>query len=199
MARPKIHDEKLRVHLLHRAGEIVSADGLTGLSLRALARDCATSTTAVYALFGGKDGLLTALFDEASERLGRHLAAVGPGDDPLDHVVRTGLAYRESALADPHLFTLMFGEPTLLSATARARTVAGTALGPLREAVDRAVDEKALRPDTDSATASVTLWTTVHGWATLQLRGLLPPGAADRLESALRAVLEGWRPEPLES
>jgi hypothetical protein len=60
-------------------------------------------------------------------------------------------------------------------------------------AVQRAVDERLLRPDTDPATASITLWTTVHGWATLQLRGFLPPGADGRLESALRAVLDGWR------
>lgn len=199
MARPKIHDEKLRVRLLRRAGEIVSSDGLDGLSLRALARDCGTSTTAVYALFGGRDGLLTALFDEAFERLRRRLAAVLPGNDALDDVVRTGLAYREIALQDPHLFALMFDSPTLLSASAAARTVAGTALGPLREAVDRAVEEKALRSDTDAATASVTLWTTVHGWATLQLRGFLPPGAADRLEPALYSIMDGWRVEPTQT
>ncbi len=193
MARPKIHDERLRVRLLRRAGEIVQESGLGGLSLRTLASDCATSTTAVYALFGGKDGLLTALFDEAFERLRRQLAAVRRGEDAVEDLVRTGLAYRESAMSDPHLFSLMFGGPTVLSPTAQARTVAGTALGPLREAVDRAVDEHALRADTDPATASVTVWTTVHGWAMLQLRGFLPPGAADRLESALRSVVDGWR------
>lgn len=196
MARPKIHDEKLRGRLLLRAGEIVSADGLDGLSLRTLARDCATSTTAVYALFGGKKGLLTALFDEAFARLGRILSAVAPADDALEQVVATGLAYRDSAMADPHLFALMFAGPTLLPAAARARTVAGTALGPLREAVDRAVDAQVLRPDTDPVTASLTLWSTVHGWAVLQLRGVLPPGAADRLDAALRAVLNGWRTDP---
>jgi AcrR family transcriptional regulator len=196
MARPKIHDEKLRVRLLRRAGEIVSTAGLDALSLRALARDCATSTTAVYALFGGKDGLVTALFDEAFERLRGRLAAIRPGADALDDLVRTGVAYRDSALADPHLFALMFGGSTVLSAAAQARTVAGTALGPLREAVDRAVEQKVLRADTDPATASVTLWTTVHGWAVLQLRGVLPPGTADRFESALRSVLDGWRAAP---
>ena len=28
------------------------------------------------------------------------------------------------------------------------------------------------------ATASLALWTTVHGWVSLQLRGFLPPGSA---------------------
>jgi AcrR family transcriptional regulator len=193
MARPKIHDEKLRTRLLERAGEIVSADGLDKLSLRTLAKDCETSTTAVYSLFGGKSGLLTALFDESFRRFGDHLALVGATADALDDLVRLGLAYRAGALTDPHLFALMFNGRTRLTAEAEARTVAGTALGPLREAVERAVDEKALRADLDPTVASLALWTTVHGWTSLQVRGLLPPGADALLADALRAVLDGWR------
>ena len=193
MARPKVHDEKLRARLLERAGALVSDGGPEALSLRTLARDCETSTTAVYALFGGKNGLLTALFDEAFEQLGRRIGTLPPGTDALDDLVRTALAYRDSALDDPHLFDLMFAGPTLLSAEAARRTVVGTALGPLRAAVERAVEEKALRPDTDTALVSLTLWTTVHGWAALQLRGFLPPGADDRCEDAVRALLGAWR------
>jgi AcrR family transcriptional regulator len=194
MARPKVHDEKLRARLLERAGSLVSEGGPEALSLRTLAHDCETSTTAVYALFGGKNGLVTALFDEAFQHLGHRLSNLPPGGDALDDVVRTGVAYRDSALDDPHLFALMFAGPTMLSAEAVSRTVAGSALGPLRAAVDRAVDERALRPDTDRATVSLTLWTTVHGWVSLQLRGFLPPGVEGRFEAAVRGVLEGWRP-----
>jgi AcrR family transcriptional regulator len=194
MARPKVHDEKLRARLLERAGSLVSEGGSEALSLRTLARDCETSTTAVYALFGGKNGLVTALFDEAFRQLGRRMSNLPPGGDALDDIVRTSVAYRDSALDDPHLFGLMFAGPTLLSAEAVSRTVAGTALGPLRAAVDRAVEEKALRPDTDRATVSLALWSTAHGWVSLQLRGFLPPGAAPRFEAAVRTVLEGWRP-----
>ncbi len=195
MARPKVHDEALRGRLLCRAVAILSSSGVSGLSLRSLARDCGTSTTAVYSLFGGKPGLLTALFDEAFHRLGRHLAAVTAGEDTLDDLVRLGLAYRRCALTEPHLFAMMFDSETLLPAAAQARTVAGTALGPLREFVQRAIEDKALRPDTDPATASLTLWATVHGWVSLQVRGHLPPGTDGQFENALRTVLDGWRPE----
>jgi AcrR family transcriptional regulator len=193
MARPKVHDEKLRARLLERAGALVSEGGAEALSLRTLARECETSTTAVYALFGGKSGLVTALFDEAFRQLGLRMGSVPADGDAFEDLVRTGVAYRDSALDDPHLFALMFSGPTLLSAEAVGRTVAGTALGPLRAAVDRAVEEKALRPDTDRATVSLTLWSTVHGWVTLQLRGFLPQSAEGRFEAAVRAVLEGWR------
>jgi AcrR family transcriptional regulator len=193
MARAKVHDEVLRGRLLERARTLLSADGPAGLSLRTLARDCNTSTTAVYSLFGGKAGLLTALFDDAFRTLGRQLSAVQPGEDSVEDIVRLGLAYRRSALSDPHLFGMMFAGETSLPAAAEARTAAGTALGPLREFVERAVQDKALRPDTDPAAASLTLWAAVHGWVSLQVRGFLPPGTERSFENALRAVLDGWR------
>lgn len=196
MARPKIHDEALRRRLLEQARATLSDGGLAALSLRTLARDCDTSTTAVYSLFGGKHGLLTNLFDDAFNRLAQQLAAVTPGGDAVDDLVRLGLAYRRSALTEPHLFAMMFYGDTLLPAAAEARTVAGTALGPLRAFVERAVEDRSLRADTDPATASLTLWTTVHGWVSLQLRGFLPPGEDGMFESALRSVLDGWRAAP---
>lgn len=196
MPRPRVHDQALRTKLLTQARATLSTHGAGALSLRTLARECGTSTTAVYSLFGGKRGLLTALFDDAFGRLGRHLAAVRPGADSVDDLVRLAAAYREGALADPHLFAVMFEGATLLPAAAEARTATGTALGPLREFVGRAVEERALRPDTDPIAASVTLWATVHGWVTLQLRGFLPPGADALFEKALRAVVDGWRASP---
>jgi AcrR family transcriptional regulator len=187
----------LRQRLLQRARAVLSDGGLAALSLRVLARDCDTSTTAVYSLFGGKSGLLTALFDDAFRALGRQLSAVQPGEDRLDDIVRLGQAYRRSALSDPHVFGMMFAGETLLPAAAEARTAAGTALGPLREFVERAVADNALRADTDPAAASLTLWAAVHGWVSLQVRGFLPPGAERSFEKALRAVLDGWRPVSL--
>jgi AcrR family transcriptional regulator len=193
MPRPRTHDEALRAKLLSQAQVTLSTSGPSGLSLRTLANDCGTSTTAVYSLFGGKRGLLTALFDDAFGRLGHQLAEVHPGPDPVDDLVRLSVAYRRGALAEPHLFAVMFDGETVLPAAAEARTAAGTALGPLREFVSRAVDQGVLRADTDPVAASVTLWATVHGWATLQLRGFLPPGAETLFENAVRAVLDGWR------
>jgi len=40
--------------------------------------------------------------------------------------------------------------------------------------------------------AARTLWATVHGWVSLQRRGLLPADP-DRFDDALLAVLDGWR------
>jgi AcrR family transcriptional regulator len=196
MPRARAHDRALRAKLLATAQETLSTRGAAALSLRTLARECGTSTTAVYSLFGGKRGLLTAVFDDAFARLGRRLAGVAPGSDAVEDLVRLAEAYRCGALAEPHLFAVMFAGETVLPQAAEARTAAGTALAPLREFVARAVEQRALRPDTDPEAASVTLWATVHGWVSLQLRGFLPPGTETHFENALRAVLDGWRAAP---
>ena len=192
MARPKVHDEKLRARLLERAGKLVSDGGADALSLRILARDCETSTTAVYALFGGKNGLLTALFDEAFEHLGRRIGALTPSADPLEDLVRTAWPTARARSPTRTCSRSCSPVPRCCPPRRRAATVAGTALGPLRAAALRAVEEKALRADADTALVSLTLWTTVHGWVALQLRGYLPPNADDRCADAVRAVLAGW-------
>src|SRR5215204_5330597 len=108
MPRPKLHDEALRTRLLDRAAELLSSEGPQALSLRRLAADAGTSTTAVYSLFGGKPALLAAVYDEAVRRFGEHMAAVRPTEDPMADLRRLGEAYRRSALADPHLYEVMF-------------------------------------------------------------------------------------------
>src|SRR6187399_2948598 len=108
MARPRTHDEGLRLRLLDRAGELLSTEGPKALSLRKLAGDAKTSTSAVYSLFGGKPDLVNALYTEALERFATRLKAIERGGDPVEDFIRLGLAYRESALAEPHLYSIMF-------------------------------------------------------------------------------------------
>ena len=194
MARPKVHDEVLRGRLLERARTLLSTAGPAGLSLRTLARDCDTSTTAVYSLFGGKAGLLTALFDEAFRSLGRQLSAVQPGEDSLDDIVRLGLAYRRSALDDPHVFGMMFAGDTVLPAAAEARTAAGTALGPLREFVERAVQSKALRPDTDPAAARSRCGPPCTAGCRCSCGASCRPAPSAASRRRCARVLDGWRP-----
>ncbi|WP_214367505.1 TetR/AcrR family transcriptional regulator [Pseudonocardia sp. H11422] len=197
MPRPKVHDESLRIRLLEAAGQTLSTQGLAALSLRRLAADVGTSTTAVYSLFGGKPGLLKALFDEAFRRLGMHLATVSPSDDPIEDLVALGLAYRDSALADPHFYDVMFtGSKADLPLDEQSMAAAAETFQPLVRLVERAIAAQALRPDADPAAVSMSLWAMVHGLVSLQLRNFLPPGAGDPkvvFEAAVRANVDGWR------
>ena len=198
MPRPKTHDNALRRRLLERAGELLSTDGPDAVSLRKIATDVNTSTTAVYSLFGGKPALLEALYDEAFLRFGAHLTAVPVTEDPAEDLVQIGLAYRRSALADPQFYSVLYSkvvEPTKAMSRAAGRTFA-----PVIDTVRRAIARKVFVNE-DPEQIAMSMWGIAHGLVSLELGGNLPPGidAAATYELALRAHGRGWlsheRPE----
>lgn len=194
MARPKVHDEALRVRLLDEAGRLLSAEGPAALSLRRLATDVGTSTTAVYSLFGGKSALVRAVFLEAFRRFGARLDAVPLADNPLEHLLNLGIAYRDSALADPHLYAIMFG-PVIpeFEPEPEDKAVALATMNPLIAAV-RAVASAGLLVDAAPETVAIALWAHAHGMVSLELGGSMPDGfdPAEHYVTMLGAGLRGW-------
>ncbi|MGM1060340.1 TetR/AcrR family transcriptional regulator [Saccharothrix sp. Mg75] len=195
MPRPKTHDDALRARLLVRAGELLSAEGPGALSLRRLAADVNTSTTAVYSLFGGKPALLNALYEEAFRRFGERLAEVPRTDDPVEDLVQLGLAYRRSALADPQFYLVMYAKVVPgFEPSAEVFEASCAAFEPLLAHVTRALEAGLFAPN-PSARLAVGVWGTVHGLLTLELNGNVPPelGLDAIYEGALRALTDGWR------
>jgi AcrR family transcriptional regulator len=199
VARPKLHNDALRIRLLDTAGSLLTSEGLDALSLRRLAAAAGTSTSAVYALFGGKPGILRALFVEAFTRFGAHMDAVTPSDDPLADILALGRAYRASATADPHLYTVMFGSPVPgFEPAPQDWAQAEATFTPLLDAVRRAVTA-GLLIDADPGLIATALWANVHGLVSLELGAAIPPQAgapAEVFEAAIRATLDGWRVRP---
>ncbi|MDT8909561.1 TetR/AcrR family transcriptional regulator [Amycolatopsis sp. PS_44_ISF1] len=194
MPRPRTHDAALRLKLLDRAGELISADGPRALSLRKLAAGAGTSTTAVYSLFGSKPDLVNALFVEGFRRFGERLAAVERSGDAVEDLVRLGVGHRAGAQADPHLYAIMF-----------TRSVPGFEPGPEADEFARA----ARRPLAEVAAGGVAsgqfaavapevitvgAWGLAHGLVSLELAGNLPEEftAGGAYEQVLRAAASGW-------
>ncbi|WP_053718934.1 TetR/AcrR family transcriptional regulator [Saccharothrix sp. NRRL B-16348] len=195
MPRPKTHDDALRGRLLERAGELLSTEGPGALSLRRLAADVNTSTTAVYSLFGGKPALLNAVYEEAFRRFGERIASVPQTDDPVEDLVQIGLAYRASALADPQFYLVMFSKvvPNFEPSDETKEAAVQTFLPVVRD-VGRAVESGAFTQEPPERIA-LAMWGMVHGLVSLELNGNLPPGVeiAPVYERALRAHADGWR------
>jgi hypothetical protein len=79
-----------------------------------------------------------------------------------------------------------------------SRTQAESTFEPLVEAVRRAIEVGQLR-DADPTVVATTMWATLHGLVSLELRGLLPPAAGDASElyrQTMRAMGEGWAARP---
>lgn len=161
------------------------------MHLRALAADADTSTTAVYSFFGGKTGLLASLYREAIRRFAARLAEVGRTDDPLRDIVRLGVAYRDYAVREPHLYSIMFGHRE--QQDERAREEAAGTIGPLVAAIRRG-QALGLLQDVPAERIALACWAVAHGLVSLELAGTVPPSLAVRrdYESALRAMVKGW-------
>jgi AcrR family transcriptional regulator len=190
-----VHDDALRTRLLEAASRVVADAGPTALTVRDVAARAGTSASAVYALFGGREELVRAVGEEAVRRFGAHLAAAPRTPDPDADLLDLGLAYRSSALDDPHFYRVMFDTA---GAGARATSAASTTAQPtfrvLVDAVARVLRAHGAPPavaDRAAVPAALTLWGLVHGLVGLELSGLLPGDEHERAErfgAALRAA-----------
>lgn len=191
MGRPKVHDDALRARLLDAAAVLVFDGGVDALNLRRLAAGAGTSTTAVYSLFGNKAGLLESLYREAARRFGDRLARVEDSDDPVRDIVRLGLAYREYARDEPHLYGILFGKVDQTDTEAGAE--AARTIEPLVAAVRRGQDAGRLL-DVPAERIALSCWGIAHGLVSLELAGSVPPGldVAEGYEDALWAMVDGW-------
>jgi AcrR family transcriptional regulator len=193
MPRPRTHDESLRIRLLDEGGRLLAAEGPAALTTRQLAMRAGTSSSAVYALFGDKSGLLRAMFREGFQRLARQFAELPATGDPAADLISLGRAFRAHARANPHLYELMFGAPIpgFQPAEDEAREALLT-FETLVSTVTRCIESGVLRSH-DPMDVSLVLFGLVRGLASLELDGWLGSAteADRRWELALAASLRG--------
>lgn len=197
MGRRKVHDRELRLRLLDRAGEVLSSAGPEGLSLRRLASAAGTSTTAVYSLFGGKRQLLHQVRAEALRRFAAHLRTVRETADPTDDLIRLALAYRASAVADPHYYRVLFDSaPDHADLAEPGYELYGETFGLLVACVRRCMEAGQLSPR-EPAIVAHALWGYVHGLVLIELNGFTGAFGLDPAGSfaeAIRTATAGWAP-----
>lgn len=184
-----------RHRLLTAAERLLHDAGPHALSLRRIAELAETSTQAVYTEFGGKHGLADALYLEGYRRLTEALEAVPPANDPLERIHALGMAYRDNALANPHLYALMTGRPVPeFEPPVESRRRARGSFRILVEAIDEARAAGALA-NVESRHLAHLLWAAGHGYVGLALHGLEQDDDPDRTYRQLtEAILDRFRP-----
>ena len=193
MGRPKEHGEDTREALLEAAERLLADEGPGAVTVRRVADEVGTSTRAIYSVFGGKEGLYSALFRKAADTFRRLAEAVPRQSDPVDELIPLGLSYRQSALAEPNLYGLLFdravpdfvptGEDLQFARRSQERVL---------DTVRRCADAGVL-PASDAEATFNALWGVVHGLASLELIGCFgPPEAAEVVwRSALPTFVRG--------
>lgn len=184
----------VRTAILDTATRLLVAHGVGALTVRRIAAEVGCSTKVIYTMFGGKDGLVEALWQEGFARLSRHLARVPEDPDPVAYLEALGWAYREYALAEPEYYRVMFQD-----------AIPGFVPGPESVACSKGSLAFAVRgaaacmaagriPQGDPAEIADVLWMALHGAVSLELARMVEPEqAAERFRLLLATLLDGLR------
>ena len=195
MGRPKEHDEATRERLLDAAERLSAKYGWDALTVRGIAEEAGTSTRAVYALFGSKQGLEQALHEVMFTRLRDLMQGRERSDDPRQDVLNLSLAYRRWATERPERYALAMHR--FVGKRRRPRSPEGVAvsraaLQELRDSVQRAHDAGVLVGNRDPEDVVTQLRAAVHGLAEFENLGLLDPDPDAHWLTAVSALLDGY-------
>ncbi|GAA2047515.1 TetR/AcrR family transcriptional regulator [Catenulispora yoronensis] len=185
--------EEQREQLVVAALRVAVEHGPRELTVRRIAEAAGTSTMAVYSAFGGRAGVLEALFRRAYDMLGQALRAVPAQASATAYLLELACAYRVFALASPSRYAFMFDRvvPDFVPSPELRAEVLDLMSGPLIGAVGGDLRK------------AYALWGTMHGLVGLESAGVLdapPPswgvtpdeGAGERMyRSGVQAVLAG--------
>lgn len=167
---------EMRAAILEAAGRLIAAEGVEGLTIRAVAQAVGYSAGAIYEYYDSKEAILTSLYFDGSDGLAVHceraVEALPPSSDAAQALHVLGHAYRTYALSHPELYRLVFGGmktlpyPTELDCDDERQGGFGTLL---RVAI-RGIDEGTLI-DVPPVVVAFAAWSAVHGFVSLEIAG----------------------------
>lgn len=178
MARPKKQDA---IGIPRRAVEetirLMEERGDFDVPLSEVADAVGCKAPALYGHFRNKNALLHAVHDEGFARLyGQKLAVAARTDgNAFERLRQGGYAYLRYALENPVLYRLMFTPPHIpeMEENPFATDVGRRSLDFLVQSI-RACQTEGYLPDADPEQYAFTLWSAVHGSASLILQHRTP-------------------------
>jgi AcrR family transcriptional regulator len=209
MAEKKYHHGDLKNALIEAGAEILSKEGVNGLSLRKVARKAGVSHAAPYAHFPDKQTLIAAISTEGYRMLYERLDAAVQRyrADPHRQLVEAAWAYVSFALSDPAHFKVTFSGVVEKEKDYPAYVeMSKKSFGLVVQIVAACQAAGVLKLGSVDATA-VSVWSLVHGFASLLLEGQISHTLLDRMTvremlifSLNQITLVGLTPEafPLE-
>lgn len=187
-----------RGNILAAAIEILHASGAGALTVRTVATAAGCSTTGVYTWFGGKNGLVEAIFIDGFRRFGDSLLAARAAAPAGRDLLALAESYRDWALANPTHYMVMFGRAVPdFEPSAEALAIAQGTFATLVDVATITIRERALIGEPHDVAHH--LWAGMHGYVSLELAGMDMAHDAEeraaRFQQGLRRMLRGLRAE----
>lgn len=187
----------LRAAMLEAANQLLMEHGVAALTVRRVAEAVNCSTTLLYSIFGGKDGLSNALYLHGFSLFQQQLEALEASLPEqaalagLDKLQLYASSYRDFAHRYRSYYLIMFGDALAgFVPSADSREIALAAFLPLVRECQRCMDHGVL-PGASPTAAARLLWAAMHGVISLEFKDFyLNSQQADQLyRSAVRAAL----------
>jgi AcrR family transcriptional regulator len=189
MPSKKYHHGDLKNALIKAGVEILSKEGVSGLTLRKVAKRAGVSHSAPYAHFKDRQSLIAAISTEGFRQLYEQLNAAiyAHADDPKAQLVESAWAYIQFAMNNTDTFKIMFSGvlekeqdyPSFVE-------ISGKTFERVVDIVRACQSVGILRPG-PSELVAVSVWGQVHGIISLALEGQITHRVLDRF--TLRDIL----------
>jgi AcrR family transcriptional regulator len=194
-ARSRTPSIGMEAALLDAALVLLEEEGPEALSVRRIAAAAGVAPMGVYNHFASKAGIIEALFVEGFERLGEAMVTLNDISDPVEALLEGGRRYRALALAHPMVYRLMFLRAVAgFEPSDEALGLAARAFGGLVAVVDRGMQAGTIEAGDPEMTAHM-IWSSIHGWVSLELCGM---GFVEDLDAGAdllcATVMAGLRP-----
>ena len=183
MPRKTYHHGDLKNALIKAGVDILAKDGVEGLSLRKVAQKVGVSHTAPYAHFADKQALIAAISTEGFRLLYEQLVAIRGKyrSAPAHQLVEAAWAYVRFAQDHPAHFRVAFSSavehekeyPALVEMTRKS-------FGEVVGIVEACQVSALLRPGPVDVLA-VSVWSIVHGFASLLIEGQISHTVFERM------------------
>jgi AcrR family transcriptional regulator len=194
VGRPREHGEATRKTLLEAAERLLAAGGIGAVTVRSVALRAGTTTRAVYALFGSKEGLVQALAARGFQLVSERVDSLPESADPVEDLVASGvLGFRAFAIDHPDLFRLVFVAGLGVPFGAETAAAQSTSFGRLIQRVER-LQAAGLLGDHRVEDVVLMCDAMCTGLANREICGQVDPSQGERVwREALTALLAGLR------
>jgi AcrR family transcriptional regulator len=168
--RKEQEKSEMRGLILKTAMNLFLDKGFENITIRNIAEKIEYSPATIYLYFKNKDEILYTLRKEGFEKLYEHQLSSLKLDDPLKRLHKHGEAYIQFALENPEYYDLMFMMRGPVKIQEKNDCDIGLKSYELLKTNVEECMEAGLFPRTNIDVAAFSLWSYVHGIASLIIR-----------------------------
>lgn len=183
--------EATRLAIIHTAEALILEEGLSALTLEAVAERADIAVQTIYNRVGGRSALLLAVTEKAMEEnrvyMERAYAAAGT---PLERIRVAAMGYIRFAKERPNEFRLMASPPDTPEAQTRISSMVKKHNARLEAALRDGIADGSIDPAIDPYLVATAMWAAMNGMLSLAWRADSAAVTSDVMDQLLAQSME---------